>query len=149
MEGSSHDKQNNNEIDEIINRGRKITIQKKLGVRKEFIEEKDLESLIESMKLTINQEDVKNIFNKLDTDMTGKVSLETLLESVKNAQSSKDLNNLNENSYSYVFRSLNENLTTKSERIITKLKKLKEKAYFNCDKESQTEINWYNKSYVG
>lgn len=125
----------NDDIEEIINRERKRTIQKKLGAKKEFIEEKDLGELIESMKLTISNEDLKSIFNRLDKQEDGKVSLETLIENIKREESE-------ETKFSQIFKKMNENLTTKSEKIITKLKNLKKKAEKNSDSESVEEIEW-------
>ena len=42
-----------------------------------------------------------------------------------------------------IFKKINDQLTTKSERIILKLKKLKEKAAFKNDAESLDDLDWY------
>lgn len=129
-------KENYNSIEEENGkmRERKKTLQKKLGVNKEFIEESDLTNLMQQMKVTIDKTEVKQLFDKLDVDKTGKVSLETLMESIVNANQ--------ESSYAQFFKQINEELTSKSERIILKLKKLKEKAYFANDGESLDDFDW-------
>jgi hypothetical protein len=126
---------NNEEIEEVINRQRKRTIQKKIGAKKEYIEEKDLENLIENMKLTISQEELGIIFNRLDVEKTGKVNLESLMENIKKEEA-------HENNLTHIFKTLHENLTTKSEKIINKLKKLRIKAESSNDIESIEHLNW-------
>ena len=130
------------EIEEILTRERKRTIQKKIGAKKEFIEESDLAELIVNMKLTISNEDLKTIFTRLDIEKKGKVSLDTLIENIKKEESE-------DNTYSQFFKKMGENLTTKSELIITKLKKLKQKANDQKDIESVEDIDWLNFIYLG
>ena len=127
-------------IDEFITREGKRTFNKKFGITTEYIEKSDLEQLIQKMQVKIETDDLNNIFNELDVDNNGKVSVTTLMEHIlkKNQENEgRDHENL--------FKKINDQLTTKSERIILKLKKLKEKAAFKNDAESLEDIDWYIK----
>jgi Ca2+-binding EF-hand superfamily protein len=125
---------NKDDVDFFRGQERKKTLSKKFGIKKDYIEESDLESLVEKMKLTICKEDVQNLFNYLDLDKTGKVSLETFVDKILSSQESK-----NENDF---FKSINDQLTTKAERIIIKLKQLRDKVVYANDKESMDDFDW-------
>jgi Ca2+-binding EF-hand superfamily protein len=125
-------------IDEFISRERKRTLNKKFGITTEYMQKSDLEQLIQKMQVKIETEDLNNIFNELDVENNGKVSVSTLMEHIlkKNQENEgRDYENL--------FKKINDQLTTKSERIILKLKKLKEKAAFKNDAESIDDLDWY------
>jgi Ca2+-binding EF-hand superfamily protein len=123
-------------IDEFLSRERKKTLQQKFGINKEYIEKSDLEKLIQRMHLKIDTNDLNKIFNQLDVDGSGKVSVSTLVEHVlKKENEGRGLQD--------IFKKINDQLTTKSERIILKLKKLKEKAAFKNDAESLDDLDWY------
>jgi hypothetical protein len=119
-----------------ILKGRKRTLQKKYGINKEYIDETDMSSLIEKMGLTVSKEVADKIFKSLDVEKTGKVSLEKFAEMIMNAQSGQTCLT------SDLLHQINEKLTTKSERIILSLKKLKTKALYADDKESLDELDW-------
>jgi hypothetical protein len=125
----------NENIEEFISRERKKTLQQKFGINKDYIEKSDLEQLIQKMHLNIETEDLNKIFNQLDLDSSGKVSVSSLVEHVlKKENEGRDLE--------HIFKKINDQLTTKSERIILKLKKLKEKAAFRNDAESLDDLDW-------
>jgi hypothetical protein len=125
----------NENIEEFISRERKKTLQQKFGINKDYIEKSDLEQLIQKMHLNIETEDLNKIFNQLDLDSSGKVSVSSLVEHVlKKENEGRGLE--------HIFKKINDQLTTKSERIILKLKKLKEKAAFRNDAESLDDLDW-------
>jgi Ca2+-binding EF-hand superfamily protein len=119
--------------------GRKKTLRKKLmkfGLNKENIEQDDIKHIFEKMKITIDSEEAQKIFQDLDPDKTGKVKMEKFVEAITLSQKSQS-------SYSNILKQINDGLITVSERIIMKLKKLKNKATFTSDMESLEDIEWY------
>ena len=127
-----------NEEDEEYVRGRKKTVRKKLqkfGLNKEFIIQDDITHVFEKMKITIDNEEAKKIFQDLDIDKTGQLQIEKFVEAITLSQKSST-------SYSNILKQINEGLITVSERIMIKLKKMKHRATFSSDTESLEDIDW-------
>lgn len=73
----------------------------------------------------------------LDIDHKGKIEKSALVEYMtKYSQTEID------SSFKAFFEIINQELASKSEKIISKLKKLREISYFNKDDESINDINW-------
>ena len=110
-------------------------IQKKFGINIEFIEEKDIPILLEQMKIGyIPKLEIKKMFDRLDIEKTGKLKINSLIEDIITYRPETTSSNL----YGEILLEL----TSKSERIIQKLKKLKEKAYFANDTDSLQDFDW-------
>lgn len=123
------------ELDDIISRERKKTLEKKFGIKKEYIEMEDLENIVEKMNLTksIGKDEVEKIFHSIDVNNSGKVKVSTFFDTIIYGQKE----------YLDIFKKINNQLTTKSEKIIIKLKNLKSRAAFANDKESLDDLDWY------
>ena len=127
-----------NEEDEEYVKGRKRTFRKKLqqfGLNKEYITQDDITNIFEKMKITIDNEEAKKIFQDLDVEKTGRIKIENFIEAITLSQK-------NSTPYSSLLKQINDELTTVSERIITKLKKMKQKATYSSDTESLEDIDW-------
>jgi hypothetical protein len=127
-----------NEEEEEYVQGRKKTLRKKLiqfGLYKECIEQEDITQIFEKMNITIDNIEAQKIFQDLDADKTGKVKFEKFVEAITLSQKGQS-------TYSNALKLINDSLVTVSERIIIKLKKLKNKASFTSDVESQEDIDW-------
>lgn len=128
-----------NEDEEEYVQGRKKTLRKKLikfGLYKDSIEQEDITQIFEKMNITIGNEEAQKIFQDLDVEKTGKVKIEKFVEAITLSQKGQS-------SYSNVLKQINDGLVTVSERIILKLKKLKNKAVYTSDRESLEDIDWY------
>jgi Ca2+-binding EF-hand superfamily protein len=117
---------------------RKKTLEKKLkkfGFDKEYIEEEDITQIFEKMNVTIDNDETTKIFQDLDVENTGKVKIEKFVEAVTLSQKASS-------THTGVLKKINDELTTKSERIIIKLKNLKNRATFCSDSQSLDDIDW-------
>jgi hypothetical protein len=124
--------------DEHIVIGRKKTLQKKLkrfGFDKDYIVEKDLTQIFEKMNITFNNDEATKIFQELDVENTGKVMIEKFIEAVTLSQKASS-------TYTKVLKKIYDGLTTISERIIFKLKNLKNRAIYSSDMQSLEDIDW-------
>jgi hypothetical protein len=94
------------------------------------IEEKDIKTITEKISTTI--------FNDLAKENNeGKVSTDVFFETLANISPHKNcLKNEQIPTLDYI--------KTTSEQIVERLKKLKERAIFREDKESQDDIIWYD-----
>jgi hypothetical protein len=91
--------------------------------------------MIEKLNLQheYSKEDASNIFQELDVEKTGIIKAEDFIQSLK------DHGNLN---FSKFYNSINKELITTGDKIITILRKIKNKAFLKDDIESVNEIEW-------
>jgi hypothetical protein len=78
----------------------------------------------------------KELFLELDVENTGKVNKAKFVDYINR-------NSFSDKAYKSFYETINEQLLSKSEKIILKLKKIKEKEYIKYDKTSLRDINWY------
>lgn len=93
--------------------------------------------MIQKLKISdISTNDYVEILNELDFNQNKKaIKVEEFLKKIQsNKSSNKHINSL--------YQKLNDQLCTKAERIIMKLKSLRNKCIFNNDEESQKEFDW-------
>lgn len=93
--------------------------------------------MIQKLKISdISTNDYFEILNELDFNQNTKaIKVEKFLKKI---QSNKSLNK----HINSLYQKLNDQLCTKAERIIMKLKNLRNKCIFNNDEESQKEFDW-------
>lgn len=119
---------------------RKKRLLKKLNITNESLTVDDIYSVMEKLKLSqieISKEKAQLIFDELDHNKKGKIKSADFIEQIignKKLESNEELN--------MFMDQVNESLITKSERVIEKLKKIKNKAWLAGDNESQDEIDW-------
>ena len=76
------------------------------------------------------------LFMEMDTNKTGKVNKGNFVEYVLK-------NHSTDIAIKSFYETVNEELCSKSEKIILKLKKLREKEYVKNDMETLSDVNWY------
>lgn len=94
--------------------------------------------LIEKLNLNqvIERDAAKQLFVELDVNKDGKIPKPKFVDFIlKNSNADK--------SYKTFIDSINEHLYSKTEKIILKLKKLREKEYIQSDSSALDDINWY------
>ena len=95
--------------------------------------------MIEKMNLTSSFDKTKTneLFLELDTNKTGKVNKGKFVEYINKNQTT-------DVAIKSFYETINEELSSKSEKIILKLKKIRNKECVQKDKEILNDINWYN-----
>ena len=83
----------------------------------------------------INKNGYELIFNSLDRNKDGIVSIDEFLESISNRETNPEL-------IERFLDKVNDNLLTTSEIMMIKIKKLKERATYSNDEESLNDLNW-------
>ncbi len=93
--------------------------------------------IIEKLGLSgeISRRRSSSIFNELDTEKKGKIKKSSFLYFIEENRTSDN--------FQFLFNVLTGKGSSKSEKIISKLKKLKDKAYINKDDEAISDIDWY------
>ena len=84
----------------------------------------------------ISSHDYKEILSELEIDQNTKtIKVEEFIKKIhSNKSSNKHISTL--------YQKLNNQLCNKAEKILMKLKSLRNKSYFNNDEESQKEFDW-------
>jgi hypothetical protein len=77
----------------------------------------------------------KALFQELDKDKIGKVSKSKFIDFITKSSS-------NDRAYKSFIDSVNEHLYSKSEKILLKLKRLREKEYIKNDRDTLEDLNW-------
>lgn len=115
---------------------KKQALEKKFKLHKEEYTYDDLAVIISSLNIDKEQVEykAKEIFDKLDKQQIGLIKKEDFLERIVLNKSDPD--------FQIFYAKLKDDLLSNSEQIIRKLKKIKEKAYFNHDNETIEDINW-------
>ena len=75
------------------------------------------------------------LFLELDTEKSGKIKKSKFVEYLNKYPST-------DKAFKSFYDTINEELYSKSEKIISKLKKLKEKHYVKEDKDTLSDIDW-------
>ena len=101
--------------------------------------------MIEKLKLQSNKQCInienfdkeisKKIFKELDTDKSGVIKIDDFLDYITEKLKSQT-------EFQPFFEHIMEELVGKSEKIILKLKRLKQKSYISNDTESLEDIDW-------
>ena len=101
--------------------------------------EQNIWLIVEKLKLTenIDKNKAKELFEMLDKDKKGKIEKSAFIEYITNYNQT-----ISDSSIKNFFELINNELASKSEKIISKLKKLREKSYIQNDNESVNDINW-------
>ena len=103
-------------------------LKKKFNIDKDKLNEEDLVKLMTSIDIENENNDLneqsKKLLNKLDKDNLGYVETDDFVEEIIN-RNEKSI----DDEFSLFYKKINENLFTKSEEIIQKLKKLKNKKW--------------------
>lgn len=97
----------------------------------------EISSLIKKLEINdISSMDYREILSELEIDQSSKsIKVEEFIKKLhSNKSSNKHINKL--------YKMLNNQLCTKAEKILIKLKCLRNKCYFNNDEESQKEFDW-------
>ena len=112
-------------------------LKKKFNIDKDKLNEEDLVKLMTSIDIENENNDLneqsKKLLNKLDKDNLGYVETDDFVEEIIN-RNEKSI----DDEFSLFYKKINENLFTKSEEIIQKLKKLKNKKWI---KEKQNFLD--------
>ena len=96
----------------------------------------DIKNLTSKLELKdINKNGYELIFNSLDRNKDGIVSIDEFLESISNRETNPEL-------IERFLDKVNDNLLTTSEIMMIKIKKLKERATYSNDEESLNDLNW-------
>ena len=115
----------------------------KFNLTKETIKVEDIKDLIEKLNSTnvdyIKTETAQLIFNILDKKKKGSITTNDFVEEVINRNSNNIQNN---NEIDIFFTELNQAVSTTSEKIILKLKKIKIQKWLKNDNEGASDINW-------
>ena len=95
--------------------------------------------MIQKMNLTnqIDKAKAKEIFEELDTEKKGNVDKQKFIDYITHNHPHED------SAIKNFVESVNEQLYSKSEKIIVKLKKLKEKEYLQKDMQALNDLDWY------
>ena len=95
--------------------------------------------IVEKLNLSelIDKEKAKELFELLDEDKKGKIRKSTFVEYLL-----KYTQKLNNSSFNSFFEIINNELSSKSEKIINKLKNLRLKESIKNDLDSVNDINW-------
>jgi hypothetical protein len=123
---------------------KKMRILRKLGLTKEYINLDDLISGLEKMKsldMGITKETAEKIINDLDQEKRGEIKSEEIIDYII-SMSQKEMEQGVKNEYAIFMEKINEEMVSKSQRIIEKLKKIKNKAWLAGDTESSEDIEW-------
>ena len=122
-------------------------LREKLNITKDTLTLEDITSIISSITLTSisNKEELealsKKIFCSLDKGNKGEIKTDSLIDEIilRNSlppEESKD------EDISTFFTKINQELSTKSENIISKLKRIKRQQWASSDKSSIEDIEW-------
>lgn len=102
-----------------------------------MISQEEISSLIKKLEINdISSHDYNEILSELEIDQeTKSIKVEEFLKKIhSNKSSNKHINTL--------YQKLNNQLCTKAEKILMKLKTLRNKCIFHNDEESQKEFDW-------
>ena len=140
------DQYNNFDLNSILKNQRRKSLESKFfrnNEDKKVIVEEDIWEIIEKFKLqsklifdNIDKETSKKIFKELDKNNIGWIKIEEFLDYV--SEKMKD-----QSPFQPFYEHIMEQLVGLSEKIINKLKHLKQKAFISNDLEAIDDINWY------
>ena len=123
---------------------KKRSLVNKFNLTKDSITVEDIVDLIYKLNNynteTIKEETAQLIFDLLDPNKKGSISTKEFLDEVVKRNSNDDSNNNNE--IDFFFTQLNLALATTSEKIISKLKRMKGQNWLIGDKEGINDLNW-------
>ena len=124
---------------------KKLRILKNLKLTKENLSAEDIFPIVEKLNnsdFELTKETVERIFNELDADKRGYIKKDELADYII-IKSSKKEEDTEKNEYlSFIDRIVKEEMVSKPERIIEKLKRIKNKAWLAGDSESHEDIDW-------
>lgn len=102
------------------------------------LNKEELFDLVKKMNISnFKEEQLAKLFSELDINGDGKISLEEI--SIKLEQFSGG--NMN-SPFMFIYQQMQNMLTSDSEKIIFKLKSLKQRATFKDDQQSVEDIDW-------
>lgn len=140
------DQYNNFDLNSILKNQRRKSLESKFfrnNEDKKVIVEEDIWEIIEKFKLqsklifdNFDKETSKKIFKELDKNNIGWIKIEEFLDYV--SEKMKD-----QSPFQPFYEHIMEQLVGLSEKIINKLKHLKQKAFISNDLEAIDDINWY------
>ena len=140
------DQYNNFDLNSILKNQRRKSLESKFfrnNEDKKVIVEEDIWEIIEIFKLqsklifdNFDKETSKKIFKELDKNNIGWIKIEEFLDYV--SEKMKD-----QSPFQPFYEHIMEQLVGLSEKIINKLKHLKQKAFISNDLEAIDDINWY------
>ena len=140
------DQNNNFDLNSILKNQRRKSLESKFfrnNEDKKVIVEEDIWEIIEKFKLqsklifdNFDKETSKKIFKELDKNNIGWIKIEEFLDYV--SEKMKD-----QSPFQPFYEHIMEQLVGLSEKIINKLKHLKQKAFISNDLEAIDDINWY------
>ena len=140
------DQYNNFDLNSILKNQRRKSHESKFfrnNEDKKVIVEEDIWEIIEKFKLqsklifdNFDKETSKKIFKELDKNNIGWIKIEEFLDYV--SEKMKD-----QSPFQPFYEHIMEQLVGLSEKIINKLKHLKQKAFISNDLEAIDDINWY------
>ena len=123
---------------------KKRSLVNKFNLTKDSITVEDIVDLIYKLNNynteTIKEETAQLIFDLLDPNKKGSISTKEFLDEVVKRNSNDDSNNNNE--IDFFFTQLNLALATTSEKIISKLKRMKGQNWLIGDNEGINDLNW-------
>ena len=125
---------------------KKQKIKEKLNITKDELDINDLTAVISkiNVKLVSNDKNIKNlskkIFSDLDKESKGRINTEAFIEEIILRNSSKKEEKDEELGNFYTI--INQELSTKSENIISKLKRIKNQDWVSDDNKAINDIEW-------
>jgi len=137
---SKPDSKSNNEWDKEKQSG----ILRKLGLNKEYINlEEIILSLekIRSIDIGIIKETAEKIINELDKENLGEIKSVEMIDYII-LMSQKEMEQGVKKEFAIFMEKINEEMFSKSQKIVEKLKKIKNKAWLAGDSESCEDIDW-------
>ena len=137
---SKPDSKSNNESD----KEKQFGILRKLGLNKEYINLEDIILSLEkirSIDIGIIKETAEKIINELDKEKLGEIKSVEMIDYII-LMSQKEMDQGVKKEFAIFMEKINEEMFSKSQKIVEKLKKIKNKAWLAGDSESCEDIDW-------
>ena len=134
------------EDDNIPVKGKRKNLMDKFHLNTNSVKVSDIEDLISKIntynqETTINPELAKDIFKLLDKKNEGELQINDFLNEISNINESGKKVSSNQQINKF-FSFLNQALLTKSEKIILRLKRLRNKSWLKSDNSALNDVNW-------
>ncbi len=119
---------------------KKLRLKQRFSLSNEYISVEDISSALEVLSLSDKdaKEKAQNIFNLIDTDKKGTIRTEEFIENL--SASLNDSGELKE--FKIYLQQINKHLISKSQLMMSRLKKIKKKAWANDDQETLDDLEW-------